>query len=154
MKMFDPHIHMTSRTTDDYAGDGRAPASSRSSSRRSGSVSRARTSASFEDYFLSLIGWERFRASQFGIRHFCTIALNPKEANNPSVADGVLELMPRYLEKDGVVAVGEIGFDDMTRGRGEVLRDAARAGARRSTCRCWSTRRTATRSAAPSARSR
>ena len=69
---------------------------------------------SFEDYFLSLTGWERFRASQFGIRHYCTIALNPKEANNPDVAQGVLDLMPRYLEKDGVVAVGEIGFDDMT----------------------------------------
>ena len=26
----------------------------------------------------------------------------------------MLELLPRYLEKDGVVAVGEIGYDDMT----------------------------------------
>lgn len=68
----------------------------------------------FEDYFLSLIGWERFRANQFGINHFCTLALNPKEANNPTVASGVLELLPRYLEKDNVVAVGEIGFDDLT----------------------------------------
>ena len=59
----------------------------------------------FEDYFLSLCGWERFRASQFGIRHFCTIGLNPKEANNPDVADGVMELLPRYLEKDGVVCI-------------------------------------------------
>ena len=46
------------------------------------------------------------------------MALNPKEANNPRLADGVLELLPRYLEKDGVVAVGEIGYDDMTRRRG------------------------------------
>jgi hypothetical protein len=69
---------------------------------------------SFEDYFLSLLGWERFRASQFGILHHCTLALNPKEANDPRVAGGVLELLPRYLEKDRVVAVGEIGFDDMT----------------------------------------
>src|SRR6185295_17699755 len=35
-------------------------------------------------------------------------------ANDPRVADGVLALLPRYLGKDGVVAVGEIGFDDMT----------------------------------------
>src|SRR4030095_321654 len=68
----------------------------------------------FEDYFLSLIGWERFRASQFGIKHFCTMGLNPKEANQPVLSEGVLELLPRYLEKDGVVAVGEIGYDDMT----------------------------------------
>jgi predicted metal-dependent TIM-barrel fold hydrolase len=68
----------------------------------------------FEDYFASLIGWERFRASQFGIRHFCTLAINPKEANQAELADGVLALLPRYLGKDGVVAVGEVGYDDIT----------------------------------------
>ena len=30
------------------------------------------------------------------------------------MAEGVMKIMPRYLEKDGVVAVGEIGYDDMT----------------------------------------
>ncbi len=113
MKLFDPHIHMTSRTTDDYQA-----------MRAAGVVAvvepafwlgQPRTHVgSFEDYFLSLIGWERFRAGQFGIHHFCTIGLNPKEANNPDLTDGVLALLPQYLEKDGVVAVGEIGFDDAT----------------------------------------
>jgi predicted metal-dependent TIM-barrel fold hydrolase len=69
---------------------------------------------SFIDYFNALLGWERFRAKQFGIAHYCTIGLNPKEANDPRLADPVMELMPRFLEKDGVVAVGEIGFDDIT----------------------------------------
>ena len=69
---------------------------------------------SFVDYFNTIIGFERFRASQFGIQHFCTIGLNPREANNVKLADEVLDLMPRFLEKDGVVAVGEIGFDDQT----------------------------------------
>jgi predicted metal-dependent TIM-barrel fold hydrolase len=68
----------------------------------------------FEDYFAALLGWERFRASQFGIRHFCTLSLNPKEANTARIAQGVIDLLPRYLSKDGVVAVGEIGYDDMT----------------------------------------
>jgi hypothetical protein len=113
MKMFDPHIHMTSRTTDDYQA--MAAAGIVAVVEPAFWLGQPRTHVgSFEDYFLSLTGWERFRASQFGIRHFCTIALNPKEANNPDVASGVIELMPRYLEKDGVVAVGEIGFDDMT----------------------------------------
>jgi predicted metal-dependent TIM-barrel fold hydrolase len=113
MKMFDPHIHMTSRTTDDY--EAMAKAGIVAIVEPAFWLGQPRTHVgSFEDYFLSLTGWERFRASQFGIRHFCTIALNPKEANNPDLADGVLEIMPRYLEKDGVVAVGEIGFDDMT----------------------------------------
>lgn len=113
MKIFDPHIHMTSRTTDDYMAMAREgiqvivePAFW---------LGQPRTNAgSFIDYFSSLIGFERFRASQFGIRHFCTIGLNPKEANNPRLADEVIELLPRYLAKDGVVAVGEIGFDDQT----------------------------------------
>jgi predicted metal-dependent TIM-barrel fold hydrolase len=68
---------------------------------------------SFVDYFDSIVGWERFRASQFGIAHHCTIALNPKEANDPRCTP-VLDLLPRYLAKDGVVAVGEVGFDSMT----------------------------------------
>jgi len=68
---------------------------------------------SIEDYFLGLLGWERFRASQFGIRHFCTLGLDPKEANYPELAAGVMGLLRRYLAKDGVVAVGEIGYDEI-----------------------------------------
>jgi len=30
------------------------------------------------------------------------------------VNQAVIEVLPRYLEKDGVVAVGEVGFDDQT----------------------------------------
>ena len=113
MKMFDPHIHMTSRTTDDYVA--MAEAGIMAIVEPAFWLGQPRTSAgAFEDYFNSLLGWERFRASQFGIRHFCTMALNPKEANNPRLAEEVLDMLPRYLQKDGVVAVGEIGYDDQT----------------------------------------
>jgi predicted metal-dependent TIM-barrel fold hydrolase len=113
MKMFDPHIHMTSRTTNDY--EAMAAAGIAAVIEPAFWVGQPRTHAgSFEDYFLSLVGWERFRASQFGIRHFCTIGMNPKEANDRALSEDVLALMPRYLEKDGVVAVGEIGYDDVT----------------------------------------
>jgi predicted metal-dependent TIM-barrel fold hydrolase len=113
MKLFDPHIHMTSRTTDDY--ERMAQAGIAAVIEPAFWVGQPRTHVgTFEDYFLSLVGWERFRASQFGIAHFCTLALNPKEANDPALADGVLELLPRYLEKDGVVGVGEVGYDDQT----------------------------------------
>ena len=113
MKLFDPHIHMTSRTTDDYAA--MAEAGIVAIIEPAFWVGQPRTHVgTFEDYFLGLVGWERFRASQFGIRHYCTIALNPREANDAALVSGVLALMPRYLEKDGVVAVGEIGYDDMT----------------------------------------
>ena len=113
MRLFDPHIHMTSRTTDDYQA--MASAGIAAIIEPAFWVGQPRTHVgTFEDYFLSLLGWERFRAQQFGIRHFCTLALNPKEANNTRLADAVLALLPKYLEKDGVVAVGEIGYDDQT----------------------------------------
>lgn len=113
MKLFDPHMHMTSRTTDDYQA--MADAGICALVEPAFWLGQPRTHVgSFEDYFLSLLGWERFRASQFGIRHFCTLGVNPKEANNRELFEGVMALLPRYLEKDGVVGVGEIGFDDMT----------------------------------------
>src|SRR5215510_14745544 len=104
---------MTSRTTDDYKA--MAAAGIRAIIEPAFWLGRPRTRVgTFDDYFSALVGWERFRASQFGIKHYCTMARNPKGANNPKLADGVLELLPRYLGQDGVVAVGEVGYDDQT----------------------------------------
>lgn len=113
MRFIDPHIHMASRTTDDYER-----------MRAAGIVAviepafwmgQPRTNVgTFVDYLSSIVGWERFRASQFGIRHYCTIGLNSKEANNEALAEAVMDVLPRYLSKEGVVAVGEIGYDDQT----------------------------------------
>jgi predicted metal-dependent TIM-barrel fold hydrolase len=113
MKMFDPHIHMTSRTTDDY--ERMAAAGIAAVLEPAFWLGQPRTQiGTFTDYFASLVGWERFRARQFGVAHVCTIALNPKEANDDRLRDEVIALLPRYLEKDGVVGVGEIGYDDVT----------------------------------------
>jgi predicted metal-dependent TIM-barrel fold hydrolase len=104
---------MTSRTTLDY--EAMAGAGIVAVVEPSFWLGQPRTHVgTFEDYFASLVGWERFRAGQFGIHHFCSLSLNPKEANDSRVAPAVVELLPRYLDKDGVVAVGEIGYDDMT----------------------------------------
>lgn len=113
MRFFDPHIHMTSRTTDDLEAMARAGV--RAIVEPAFWVGQPRTQAgSFADYFASLIGWERFRAAQFGIQHYCAIGLNSKEANNEALAEAVLELVPRFALKEGVVAIGEIGFDEIT----------------------------------------
>ena len=112
MRIFDPHIHMTSRTTDDYQA--MHAAGVRAVVEPAFWLGQPRTSpASFLDYFDSLLGWEPFRAAQYGIAHHCTLALNPKEANDPRCVP-VLDELPRYLVKDQVVAVGEIGYDSMT----------------------------------------
>ena len=121
LRYIDPHIHMVSRTTDDYQG-----------MREAGVVAviepafwigQPRTTpGTFLDYFSSLLGWERFRASQFGIRHYCTMGLNSKEANNEALAEQVLDLLPRFIGKEGVVAVGEIGYDEITPAEDKAFR--------------------------------
>ena len=121
MMFLDPHIHMSSRTTDDYQAMAKAgivaviePAFW---------LGQPRTSAeSYKDYLSSLVGWERFRASQFGIKHYCTIGLNSKEANNEALAEAVMEILPLYACKEGVVAIGEIGYDDMTTAEDKYFR--------------------------------
>ncbi|MCP9236117.1 TatD family hydrolase [Lewinella sp. JB7] len=121
MQFIDPHVHMVSRTTDDYEA-----------MRAAGVVAliepafwlgQPRTEVgSFKDYFSTLVGWERFRSSQFGIRHYCTMGLNSKEANNEPLAEAVMELLPLYATKEGVVAIGEIGYDDQTAAEDKYFR--------------------------------
>ena len=113
MRFFDPHIHVTSRTTDDL--EAMAAAGVRAIIEPAFWVGQPRTQAgTFADYFSSLVGWERFRAAQFGIAHYCAIGLNSKEANNEALAREVLEILPRFAFKEGVVAIGEIGYDEIT----------------------------------------
>ncbi len=113
MRFFDPHVHMTSRTTDDYQA--MADAGIVAIIEPAFWLGQPRTGIdTFRDYYASLIGWERFRSSQFGIKHYCTIGLNSREANNEALAEQVMEILPLFINKEGVVGIGEIGFDDQT----------------------------------------
>lgn len=119
--IIDPHAHMISRTTDDCEAMARAgvvaviePAFW---------LGQPRTNVgSCIDYSAMISGFERFRAGQFGIRHYCTIGLNPKEANNEVLAEAVLDALPRFPVKEGVVAMGELGYDEQTPVEDEALR--------------------------------
>ena len=109
----DPHIHMLSRTTDDY--EAMAAAGVVAVIEPAFWLGQPRTHvATFVDYLSTIVGWERFRAAQFGIRHYCAIGLNSKEANNEALAEAAMDVLPRYATKEGVVAIGEIGYDDQT----------------------------------------
>ncbi len=109
----DPHTHMISRTTDDY--EAMAAAGVVAVIEPAFWIGQPRTHVgSYIDYLSSIVGFERFRAGQFGIRHYCTIGLNSKEANNEPLAEAVMEILPRFALKDGVVAIGEIGYDEQT----------------------------------------
>jgi predicted metal-dependent TIM-barrel fold hydrolase len=121
MRFIDPHIHMSARTTDDY--ERMAAAGIVAVIEPAFWLGQPRTSVgTYVDYLSSLVGWERFRASQFGIKHYCTIGLNSKEANNEALAEQVLDVLPLFLAKEGVVAVGEIGYDDQTEAEDKYYR--------------------------------
>lgn len=113
MMFIDPHAHMISRTTDDY--EAMAASGVVAVIEPAFWVGQPRTHVgTYIDYLSAILGFERFRAAQFGIRHYCTIGLNSKEANNEALAEGVMEVLPRFAVKDGVVAIGEIGYDEQT----------------------------------------
>ena len=113
MMLIDSHAHMLSRTTDDY--EAMAAAGVVAVIEPAFWQGQPRTHVgTYIDYLSSIVGFERFRAGQFGIRHYCTIGLNSKEANNEELAEGVMEILPRFALKEGVVAIGEIGYDEQT----------------------------------------
>src|SRR5258708_40099367 len=90
MRIIDPHADMYSRTVDDYEltllcgvevvvepsfwlGNDR------------------QYSGSFFDYFNHISEWEpKNRAAKRGMKHFCTIGMNPKEAEQLSLAREVM----------------------------------------------------------------
>lgn len=113
MMFIDPHTHMISRTTDDY--EAMAAAGVVAVIEPAFWIGQPRTNVgSYVDYLSHIVGFERFRAGQFGVRHYCTIGLNSKEANNEALAEAVMEILPRFALKEGVVAIGEIGYDEQS----------------------------------------
>jgi predicted metal-dependent TIM-barrel fold hydrolase len=117
----DPHTHMISRTTDDYVA--MANAGVAAVVEPAFWLGQPRTNiGSYIDYLSHIIGFERFRAGQFGIRHYCTVGLNAKEANNEALSEAVMEVLPAFAGKEGVIAIGEIGYDDQTAMEDKYLR--------------------------------
>lgn len=68
----------------------------------------------FIDYFVQIAEFEPTRAAQYGIRHFCWVAVNPKEAENRELTREVLNAMPEFLEKPNCLGVGETGLHKST----------------------------------------
>lgn len=77
----------------------------------------------FEDYWENMISFEPKRAKEFGIEHYSCISVNPKEAAERPLALDAVEAMVKngYLERDGVVAVGEIGYDQINELEEEIF---------------------------------
>lgn len=110
MTFIEPHIHMVSRTTDDYQA--MYAAGIRACVEPSFWLgSHRRYAGTFFDYFQLNLEFEPERAKRFGIDHFGAIAYNPKEAENRALVDEVLAEIEPYLDHPRCVAMGEIGFN-------------------------------------------
>ena len=110
--IIEPHIHMYSRTTDDYQA--MYEAGIRACVEPSFWLgSNRRYAGTFFDYFENILSFEPTRSERFGIDHFAAVAYNPKEAENRTLVDEVLEHIGEYFDHPRCVAVGEIGFNNI-----------------------------------------
>ena len=86
-------------------------------------LGQERTSSNtLKDYWEHITLFEPTRAAEFGIKHYCAISINPKEANNKELAEKSLNEISEFLKRKNVVAVGEIGFDMITNQEEEIFR--------------------------------
>jgi len=114
MDYIDPHIHMVSRTTDDYATLARMGCVAMSEPAFWPGFDRG-TVDGFRDYFRQLTDFEPRRAAEYGIQHFSWLCINAKEAENVPLARDVLAMIPEFLDRPGVLGIGEIGLNKNTR---------------------------------------
>jgi len=112
MIIIEPHIHMYSRTTDDYQAMYRAGIRACVEPSFWLGVNR-RYAGTFFDYFNLILEFETIRARRFGIDHFAAVSVNPKEAEDPKLVEEVLAGMDEYLSHERCVALGEIGFNNI-----------------------------------------
>jgi hypothetical protein len=120
MQIIQPHYHGIARTAQDYERMA-----------MSGVVAVAEPAfwagfdrlypETFIDYFRQISEFEPTRAAAWGIRHFCWVAVNPKEAENPELSRAVLDRMPEFFEKPTVLGVGETGLHKSTRNECEIM---------------------------------
>jgi predicted metal-dependent TIM-barrel fold hydrolase len=111
---------MYSRTTDDY--DAMSKAGIEVIVQPSFWLGSPRTSVgTFEDYWEHMITFETRRAREFGIEQFVCISVNPKEATERPLALEALDSMNKYLDRERVVAIGEIGYNIINDLEEEVL---------------------------------
>ncbi|MCH8839440.1 MAG: TatD family hydrolase [Planctomycetes bacterium] len=113
MYYIDPHIHMVSRTTDDYETLAKMGCVAVSEPAFWAGYDRGSVDG-FRDYFEQLTSFESGRAASYGIQHFTWLCINAKEAENVALSREVIALIPEFLDRPGVLGIGEIGLNKNT----------------------------------------
>lgn len=114
MRYIEPHAHMVSRTTDDYQRMALAGCVALSEPAFWAGFDRG-SPHGFRDYYRQLTEYEPARAAKFGIRHYCWLCVNPKEAEDAVFAREVMKMIPEFMDAPNVLGIGEIGLNKNTR---------------------------------------
>jgi predicted metal-dependent TIM-barrel fold hydrolase len=122
MNYIDPHVHMISRTTDDYHRMAFAGCTAISEPAFWAGFDRG-TAAGFHDYFRHLVEVEPLRAAYYNIRHYSWLCINAKEAENVSLSRDVIAMIPEFLRKPNVLGIGEIGLNKNTVNEATVFQE-------------------------------
>ena len=75
----------------------------------------------FRDYFRQLTEYEGLRARNHGIEHGTWLCINAKEAENVELSREVIKMIPEFLDKPGVLGIGEIGLNKNTKNEATVF---------------------------------
>jgi len=109
MEMIDPHIHADSVSLQDLRSMATTGITAAVSHTYYPHVNVAITSQTILDFYERLIRFETWRTAQELIDTYAAVGLNP--VSIPPDYEKVLEAIPRYLEEEKVVAIGEIGLE-------------------------------------------
>ena len=120
MRYIEPHGHMVSRTTDDYIDMATAGCACVCEPAFWAGFDRS-SADGFHDYFCQLTEHEPKRAARFGIPHFCWLCINPKESEDVKLAQEVIALIPKFIDRPNVLGIGEIGLNKNSRNELKVL---------------------------------
>ena len=120
MKYIEPHAHMVSRVTDDYERMALAGCGVVCEPAFWAGFDRSAVQG-FYDYFSQLTEHEPKRAAKFGLKHFCWLCINSKEAEDVKLAEEVIALVPKFLGRPNVLGIGEIGLNKNSRNEMRVL---------------------------------
>jgi len=120
MRYIEPHAHMVSRVTDDYERMAIAGCEVVCEPAFWAGFDRS-SAAGFYDYFCQLTEHEPKRAAKFGLKHFCWLCINSKEAEDATLAGEVISLIPKFLNRPNVLGIGEIGLNKNSRNELKVM---------------------------------
>lgn len=109
MRMIDSHLHIDSRTREELALMATAGVTTVVAMTYYPHLHLSITSQTLLDYFERTLRFETWRGKQELVDVYVGIALNP--VSIPPDYDKVLEVIPKYLAEERVVAIGEIGLE-------------------------------------------